>query len=136
MTKILKIDEMIQTSHKVNESYSDDSYSDFFLSLLSMYESDLNKFDKLCPDLDYGEDEFENAMSSSMGINNVSDITNTYYQSIFDTYIRDLVENKGITQEEAELIEFRTRPVEFYYDGEEFSTTEELMDIINRKRTE
>jgi hypothetical protein len=136
MTHIKRIDEMKNHSRKINESLGDDSYSNFFLSgCLGMYESDLNKFDELCPDLDYGEEEFESAMSS-LGINDVSDITNAYYQSIFDTYVRDLVENQDVTSEEADKIVLSTRPLEFYYDGEEFSTTEELLELIKRKHNE
>ena len=133
MTHIKRIDEMAKLQRSVNESYDDESFLDFFGVCAKMTE--LYKFDKLCPDLDYGESEFSSAMSE-FGIDDVGKIGKAYYLSIFDTYVRSLVDEGEITEEEAEKIEMDYNPIEFHYEDEYFNTTEELMKIIQRKRAE
>lgn len=134
MTHIKRIDEIVKY-HKINESYDMDNYRDYFLVLIGMYPQDLDKIQKLCDDLDYEGETFDNALSS-MDINDAETISKVYYQSIFDTYVRDLVEKHKVTDEESENIIISFSPVEFYYENEEFNTTKELMRIIKRKRVE
>lgn len=59
MTHIKRVDEMLKpsASRKINESYGDESFLDFFKSCAGMY--DLYKFDKLCPDLDLSDEDVE-----------------------------------------------------------------------------
>ena len=132
MTHIKKINEMMNNkSRKINESYGDDSYIEFFQLCTGM--GDLDKFDKLCGDLDYGEDDFKFAMSE-IDIDEPEKIARAYYWSIFNNYTHNLVEYNLITQEEEEDIEFSMHPLEFYYKNKEFTTTEELMNLIKKDR--
>lgn len=135
MTKIMRIDEMCKTSNKINESFGNDSYLDFFATCLKVYGSDTKAFDELCPDLDYGEDELYSALIE-IGIDNPEDIGHAYFKSIFDTYINNLVEEGKIKEEEVENFEISFNPIEFKYDNEYFKTTKELMYIITGKRAE
>ena len=133
MTKILKIDEMVQTSHKVNESYNDETYLDFFGNEAGMGE--LYKFDKLCPDIDYTGDDLKEAMYQ-VGVNEKiwKSISNAYYVSIFNKFKDYLIDNGEITEEESEMIEMDTNPIEFHIGDVYFETINGLMDIINKKR--
>lgn len=133
MTNIKRINEMAKLQRSVNESYDGESFLDFFGVCAKMTE--LYKFDKLCPYLDYGNSEFSFAMSE-IGIDVVDKIGKAYYWSIFDTYVKSLVDEGEITEEEAEKIEMDHNPIEFHYEDEYFNTTEELMEIIQRKRAE
>lgn len=134
MIHIKRLDEMIQSLHRVNESSGNEGYLEFFGKMVGMY--DLHKFDKLCPDLDYGESEFKSTLQE-LGVNvDVDIIAKAYYESIFHTYVADLIENHGVTEDEAERIEMDFNPVEFHFDDEYFETTDELMAIISRKRGE
>lgn len=131
----MKIDEMIQISHKVNESYSDETYLDFFGNEAGMGE--LYKFDKLCPDIDYTGTDLEDAILA-LGVDKTiwKSISKAYYVSIFDKFIDYLIDNGKITEEESEMIEMDTNPIEFHIGDEYFETINELMDIIERKRAE
>ena len=113
MTHVKRIDEMAKLQRSVNESYDDESFLD----------------------LDYGDSEFSFAMRE-IGIDDVDKIGKAYYWSIFDTYVKSLVDEGEITEEEAEKIEMDYNPIEFHYEDEYFNTTEELMKIIQRKRAE
>lgn len=133
MTHIKRVNEMAQPARRINEGFGDDSYIEFFQLCTGMGE--LDKFDKLCPDLDYGEDDLKFAMSE-IGIDDMRKIARQYYWSIFDTYIKSLVDNGDITEEESEKIEMDYNPIEFHYEDEYFNTKEELMAIIEKKRAE
>lgn len=133
MTHIKRLNEMVQSSHRMNESIGDDSYFDFFGKMMGLY--DLYKFDKLCPDLDYGNDEFESTlMGFGIKTDTIHQIARAYYESIFDTYKNDLIEKGVVTEDEAEDIEMDFNPIEFHIDDEYFETTDELINIINNRR--
>lgn len=133
MTHVKRADEMAQAARRINEGFGDDSYIEFFRLCTGMGE--LGKFDKLCPDLEYGEGDLKFAMSE-IGIDDMKKMARQYYWSIFDTYIKSLVDNGDITEEESEKIEMDCNQIEFRYEDECFETKEELMAIIEKKRAE
>lgn len=134
MTHIKRIDEIVK-SHKINESHNDETYLDFFGNEAGM--GDLYKFDKLCPDIGYKGTDLEDAMHK-IGVDKTiwKSISKAYYASIFDNFIDYLIDDDKITEEESEMIEMDTNPIEFHIGDEYFETINELMRIIKRKRAE
>ena len=133
MTHIKRVDEMLKSSasRRINESYGDETFLDFFKSCAGMY--DLYKFDKLCPDLDLSDNDVEDRFQS-WDID-IKKIGRAYYDAIFTKFKEHVQEEYGLSDDVIEKIEMDENPIEFYYiasdgDNKYFDTIKELMDII------
>lgn len=133
MIHIKRVDEMLKpsASRKINESYGDESFLDFFKSCAGMY--DLYKFDKLCPDLDLSDEDVEDRFQ--VWDIDIKKIGRAYYDAIFTKFKDHIQEEYGLSDDVIEKIEMDENPIEFYYtasdgDNKYFETIKELMDII------
>lgn len=133
MTHIKRVDEMLKSSasRRINESYGDETFLDFFKSCAGMY--DLYKFDKLCPDLDLSDEDVEDRFQ--VWDIDIKKIGRAYYDAIFTKFKDHIQEEYGLSDDVIEKIEMDENPIEFYYaasdgDNKYFETIKELMDII------
>ena len=113
-------------------SFGDDTWLDFFDNITGL--SEIYKFDKLCPDTELTDNDVEQSFSAFCQ-GSLTNIGKGYCDAIFSAFVREIQEEYSLSDDEAEDIQMSFNPLEFHYGRESFTTKEELVNLINKRRS-